>query len=229
MNKGYFVTGTDTGVGKTFVAAGLIRAMKEQGINVCPMKPVETGCRVRRGQLVPEDTLKLIKASGTDEPIDTINPYRLRNPLAPSIAAGQEGVQIEKRKILNAFKKLAGKYDVIIAEGAGGIMVPLYGTYLFLDLIMDLGLPIIIIARPGLGTINHSLLTVEAARRKGIDVAGFIINHAVKIHRDISHKTNPDAISCLGRVPVIGNIPHLMRPENVTAHKVFNRIAGQLM
>jgi len=229
MKTGFFITGTDTGVGKTFVAEGLIRAMKDQGFDVCPMKPVETGCRVSRGQLVPADTIKLIKASGIDEPIDLINSYRFRKPLAPSVAAELDGVRIEKRTILNAYKKLAGKYDLIIVEGAGGIMVPLYNNYLFLDLIMDLGLPLIIIARPGLGTINHSLLTVEAARKKGIKVLGLVFNHAEKTKNDISQKTNPGIVSQFGEVPVLGIVPHMLRSDNAKSNKLFHGVTAKLI
>lgn len=229
MYKGIFITGTDTGVGKTFVAAGLIRVMKERGINVCPMKPVETGCRVIKGQLVPDDAVKLIKASGVDEQIDTINPYRMKKPLAPLIAAELEGVRIEKRIIFNAYRKLAKKYDTIIMEGAGGIMVPLYKRYFFLDLVNDLNLPLIIISRPGLGTINHSLLTIEAARKKGIKVLGVVFNNASKSKQDLSCKTNPEVIARVGKVPVLGIAPHILRSDKDKANKLFNGIAAKIM
>ncbi len=229
MIKGFFITGTDTGVGKTFVAAGLIRAMKDHGLNVCPMKPAETGCSVSKGQLVPEDTVTLMKASGVDEPMDVINPYRFRKPLAPSIAAELEHVFIEKRVICNAYKKLAGKYDVIIMEGAGGIMVPLHKQYLYLDLLRDLGLPVLIIARPDLGTINHSLLTIEAARNKGIEVLGLVFNHTEKTKNDISQKTNPEIIARIGKVSVLGTVPHLARSDMNKSNKIFNMIITTLI
>ena len=229
MIKGFFITGTDTGIGKTFVAIGLIKAMKDQGLAVCPMKPAETGCRVSKGQLVPEDTIKLIKASGVDEPIDLINPYRLRKPLAPSVAAEMEGINLKKRVILDAYKKLAKKYEVLIVEGAGGIMVPLYKRYLFLDLIKELDLPLIIVAKPGLGTINHSLLTIEAARIKGIKISGLIFNHADRTETDMSQKTNPDVISRVGKVPVLGVVPHWSKSENVKVNKIFNIISTKLI
>ena len=107
MSKGIFITGTDTGVGKTFIAVGLIKAMKKRGLNVCPMKPAESGCSVRKGELIPEDALKLISASGVTEPLDAINPYRLKHPLAPSVAAEIEGVKIDRKKILAAYKYLS--------------------------------------------------------------------------------------------------------------------------
>ena len=229
MNKGFFITGTDTGVGKTFVAAGLIRAMIYQGLSVCPMKPAETGCRVSKGKLVPEDTVKLMKASGADEPIDLINPYRMRNPLAPSVAAEIEGIIIKKKSVLDAYKKLSNKYDIIIAEGAGGIMVPLYKKYLYLDLVRDLGLPLIIIARPGLGTINHSLLTIEAARTKDIKVLGLVFNHSEKTKTDISQKTNPEIITQIGKVPVLGIIQYMSQSDKDKSNIIFRKVSTRLI
>ncbi len=215
-------------MGKTFVATGLIRALKTKGVDVCPMKPAETGCRVNKGRLIPEDMIKLIKASGVDEPIDLINPYRMRNPLAPSVAAEIEGIIIKKKSILDAYKKLSKKHDMIIAEGAGGIMVPLYKRYLFLDLIRELDLPLLIIARPGLGTINHSLLTIEAAQKKGIKILGLIFNHVEKTKADPAQKTNPEVIAFTGKVPVIGIIPH-MSHNNKKAEKIFNEISSKIL
>lgn len=226
MHKGIFITGTDTGVGKTFVTAGLIRAMKDQGIDVCPMKPAETGCRVCKGQLIPVDTLKLIEVSGVDEPIELINPYRFRKPLAPSVAAELEGGNFKKKVVLDAYKKLADKYEIIIVEGAGGIMVPLYKRYLFLDLIKDLNLPLMIVARPGLGTINHSLLTIEAARKKGIKVLGVVFNNAVKSTKDLSCKTNPEVIVQTGKVSVLGIVPHVAKSDN---NNIFKLISSKLI
>ncbi len=211
------------------MAEGLIRAMKYQGLSVCPMKPAETGCRVSKGQLVPADTVRLMKASGVDEQIDTINPYRMKKPLAPSTAAEREGVCIEKRLIFNAYKKLARKYDVLIMEGAGGIMVPLYKKYLYLDLVRDLGLPLIIIARPGLGTINHSLLTIEAARTKDIKVLGLVINHAEKTKKDISQKTNPEIIAQIGKVPVLGIIQYMPPSDKDKSNLIFKKISSKLI
>jgi len=225
MRRGIFITGTDTGVGKTFVSAGLISALKEMGRNVCPMKPVETGCKMLKGELVPEDTMKLLRAAEVNEPVDSINPFRLRHPLAPSVAAGLEGVEIKKEKIISAYKKLSNKYDITIVEGAGGIMVPIYKKYLYLDLIKDLSLPVVIVARPGLGTINHTLLTIEAARNRGIDVIGIIINCAEKLKKDVSAGTNPGVIEMLTGVQVLGFIPHMKNFQL----KVFRQVAEGIM
>ena len=228
MNKGIFITGTDTGVGKTFIAVSLLRIMKEEGLNVCPMKPVETGCISRRGKLIPADAMKLMSAAGDDESIDLINPYRLKKPLAPSVAAELEGVKIHKGKIISAYKSLSRKYDVVIVEGAGGIMVPIFKKYLTLDLINDLGLPVIIVARPGLGTVNHTLMTIAAARSRDIDVLGVVINHSTITKKGMAEKTNPELIEKLGRVPVLGNVKHLDGSDSVLDSE-FRTIAGKIL
>ena len=225
MNKGIFITGTDTGVGKTFVAAGLIAAMMEKGLDVCPMKPVESGCKERKGELIPADAMALLKASGANESVELINPYRLKHPLAPSVAAEIEDVRINRKKIISAYTRLSEKYDLTIVEGAGGVMTPIYGKYLFLDLAGDLALPVVIVARPGLGTINHTLLTIEALRSRGLDVFGVIINSAEKSKKGLSEKTNPAVIEELGKVRVLGIVPFSIKTVNFTTRKIFNRIA----
>ncbi len=228
-HKGLLITGTDTGVGKTFVAAGLINVMKKRGINVCPMKPVESGCKVRKGELIPADAIMLLNSSGVNESIDMINPYRMKHPLAPAVAADIEGVKIYRKKIISSYNRLSGKYDMTIVEGAGGIMVPVYREYLFLDLAVDLALPVVIVARPGLGTINHTLLTIEAVRNKGLDVAGVIINYTERTKKGMSEKTNPEVIEELGRVSILGIVPYPMNHHSRTGQRIFNQIADKLL
>ncbi|MBL7050450.1 MAG: dethiobiotin synthase [Nitrospira sp.] len=228
MKPGLFITGTDTGIGKTVVATGLIKAIKSQGLSVCPMKPVESGCRLKKGVLFPNDAFTLLKASGADEKLDAVNPYRLRSPLAPSVAAEIEGIKIDKRKIISGFNRLSSKYDLTIVEGAGGIMVPLYKKYLFLDLAVDLGLPLLIVSRPGLGTINHTLLTIDAARNRGLDVAGIVIKCSEKARKHMSEKTNPEVIEKLGNVPVLGIVPYIKSPSDRSTSGIFEQIAKAL-
>ncbi len=229
MNKAVFITGTDTGVGKTFVSLGLIRAMRVLGLSVCPMKPVETGCRNKKGELIPEDAVNLINASGVDEPLDIINPYRFSPPLAPSVAAEIEGKKIERKKIFSAFKKLSPEYDLLIVEGAGGIMVPVYKKYLFLDLAGDLNLPVIIVARPGLGTINHTLLTIDAARNRGLNVLGVIINYADATRNRLAEKTNPGVIERVGGVPLLGIVRHSKNPASGNCRRLFAKITEHIL
>jgi len=229
MNKGIFITGTDTGIGKTFIASGLLRAMKAMGVNACPMKPVETGCKTNRGKLIPHDTLELIRASGKEEPLDIINPYRLKHPLAPSVSAELEKVIIKKKKILTAYKYLLKKYDITIVEGAGGIMVPVYKNYLFLDLVKDMRVPVIIVSRPGLGTINHTLLTIDSAKKRGINIIGVIINYASKTKKGLPEKTNPKVIEKLGKVPVLGVVPFSKNPTTPHIKRIFQKVAEKIL
>lgn len=229
MNKGIFITGTDTGVGKTFVAAGIIKAIRGKGINICPMKPVETGCKIKNGKLAPADAIKLLRASGMEESLDIVNPYRFRQPLAPAVAAENEGLVIKKGKIISAYNRLLKSYDFIVIEGAGGIMTPVYKKYLCLDMIKDLALPLIIVSRPGLGTINHTLLTIEAARSRRINVYGVIINHASMAGKDLSEKSNPEIIESIGKVPVLGIIPYLKNTALLSSQLVFHSIAEKII
>ena len=228
MHKGIFITGTDTGVGKTFVSVGLLKILKEMGQNVCPMKPLETGCRFKKGELIPEDTLKLVKASEVNEPLDLINPYRFRQPLAPAVAAELEGTIISRKRIISAYRKLSNTYDLTIVEGAGGIMVPVYRKYFFIDLIKDLNLPILVVARPGLGTLNHTLLTLEAAKSRGINVLGVIINYSSKIKNDASVQTNPKVIERSGGVPVLGIIPYFKNNNAYNYRRIFMQITEEI-
>ena len=228
MHKGIFITGTDTGVGKTFVSVGLLKVLKEMGHNVCPMKPVETGCGTLNGKLVPADALKLICTAEVNEPLDLINPYRFRQSLAPAVAAEFKGVKISRKKIISSFNKLSNKYDVTIVEGAGGIMVPVFRKYFFIDLIKDLNLPVLVVARPGLGTLNHTLLTLEAAKSRGINVLGVIINWSSKIKNDASVQTNPEVIERSGGVPVLGIIPYFKNDNAYNYRKLFLKITQEI-
>lgn len=208
MIKGIFITGTDTGVGKTFVGARLAAALREQGIDVGVMKPAETGCLLRKGVLVPRDALKLIKAGGVVDPLDRVNPYRFRAPLAPAIAAEREGKKIDIKRIVSAFHTLVRKHDYMIVEGAGGIMVPLTMSHHYLDLARVLNLPVLVVARPGLGTINHTLLTIMALRSCRLRIAGIVINHRSKKRSGLAERTGPPAIERLSGVPIIGHVSY---------------------
>ncbi len=208
MQRGIFITGTDTGVGKTYVAAGIAAALRAQGANVGVMKPVETGCRLRSGRLIPADAVNLFRAAGSNDPIALINPYRLRKPLAPSVAARLEGKRILVSRIMHAYRTLLRRHDFMIIEGAGGIMVPLTRNYLFLDLARSIGLPVVIVARPGLGTINHTLLTIEVLRERGISTAGVVLNQTNKKRPGLAEETNPGVIEKITQVPVLGTVPY---------------------
>lgn len=214
MAKGIFITGTDTDVGKTVVAGALAMGLKKIGFSVGVMKPVETGCKKVGKRLIPSDAIFLKKASGSRDSLDLINPYRFEKSLAPSVASELEGVRIDISRILKTFDIMKKRHDIVIIEGAGGILVPVYKDYLFLDLIRDLGLPVLIVARPWLGTINHTLLTIRCAQEYGIPVIGFILNYTKVLKQDPSEKTNPLVIKRLSNVPLIGIFPFIRNLKN---------------
>ena len=231
MAKGFFVTGTDTGVGKTIITAALIKAAHILGFKACGMKPIETGCKrtENRGQqtanregnnsLIPSDGTFLREITGTGESIDLITPIRFENPLAPLPASEIEDKPIDLDKIKTAYKELSNKYDVIIVEGIGGLLVPIKRGHFVIDLAKDFGLPIIVVSKPGLGTINHTMLTVNYAINKGLDVAGIIINYIRTPERTLAEDTNPEIIRRLSPVPVIGTFPYLKDLESRTIER----------
>lgn len=201
MRKGIFITGTDTGVGKTFVAARIAAAIKAKGIDVGVMKPIATGGM--------EDAVFLKRAINTDDPLNLVNPVCFKTPVAPMVAARIERKRIDIGKIKDAYEELCRRHEFLVVEGIGGAMVPIKKDYLVADLIADLNLAAVIVARPNLGTINHTLLTVEALKSRGIEIAGIVINNFKKDAKDKSVKTNPAVITEISGVPVIGVLPSL--------------------
>ncbi|MEW6409841.1 MAG: dethiobiotin synthase [Nitrospirota bacterium] len=208
-NKGIFITATDTGVGKTVVTAALVFALKKSGYSVGVMKPVETGSLAKNSKLVPYDALFLLKAAGIKEDINIIVPYVFKHPLAPAIAADIEGVKVSFSHILDCYRKLSQRYDIVLVEGAGGILVPVCKGLFFTDLIKKMNIPVIVVARPILGTINHSLLTIKYAKNEGIKVLGFVLNYTEKIKSGMAEKTNPSVIQTLSKVPLLGILPYI--------------------
>jgi dethiobiotin synthetase len=221
MSHGIFITGTDTGVGKTYVAERIAAILTEQGVDVGVMKPAETGCPLRAGRrLMPSDAMQLRNAAQCCDPLDLVNPYRFRNPLAPSVAASQERKKIYPEKIRTAFRELSRRHEFMIVEGSGGIMVPLSERYTFRDLAYGLKLPVVIIARPGLGTINHTLMTISVLRDKGIAIQGIIINYADNKPAGMAEKTSPEIITRMSKVKLLGIVRH--------GEKDLGRIADQI-
>ena len=174
-NRGLFITGTDTGVGKSLVAAALAKMLTDRGINVGVMKPAETGVADPEG-LGPDAAL-LKWAANSSLSDQQICPYRLRDPLAPAVAASREQVRINFSSLLEQAQQTIDSHDFTIIEGAGGLMVPLAGGLLMADFAQALKLPLLVVCRPNLGTINHTLLTLFAAKSMDLPVAGYLINN----------------------------------------------------
>lgn len=207
MAEGLFITGTDTGVGKTVVATALAILLRRKGIKVGVMKPVTSGCREVGGRLVSDDAQLLAAGAGITVS-DEVAPYLLREPAAPAAAAEKDGVRIEFSRILAAYHRLADSHDFVIVEGAGGLMVPLTGGLLVADLVKLLALPLLVVARPDLGTINHTLLTCFTARQLELDVRGVVVN-GFPAQPDLAVASAPHMIDSLSGAPLLGRFPHL--------------------
>ncbi|MCU0821749.1 MAG: dethiobiotin synthase [Spirochaetes bacterium] len=207
IHTGIFITGTDTGIGKTVIAAGLARAISAKGINTGVMKPVASGCKITGDKMVSEDAAFLAGSIGLEREIDLINPVTLELPLSPLAASRMENRDVDVKKIKAAFSKLAGLHDFLIVEGIGGLLVPIRKDYSAADMAADMGLSLIIVSSLCLGTINHTLLTVNEAARRGLDIKGILFNTAKNFGHGPAEKTNPDIIKELSGVPVLGTLP----------------------
>ncbi len=205
--KGIFITGTDTCVGKTVFSAALAKLLKKRGINVGVMKPVTSGCNERNGRLVSADAELLAWSAGV-EMDQEVAPYLFKEPIAPSAAAEMEHKKIEFSRIVAAYHRLAEEHDFVIVEGAGGLMVPLAGGLMVADLIKLLDLPLLVVARPNLGTVNHTILTCFVARELGLEVKGTIINNYPD-SPDSAESTAPHLIDSLSGVPLLARLPAL--------------------
>lgn len=203
-SKAIFITATDTGVGKTVAAFVLGVLLKKQGLDVGVMKPV---------QCAGTDARFLKKALGLQDGLEVINPFYAPEPLSPHLAFQRSKIKFDKRRVQDCLKVLRSRHDIVLVEGAGGLMVPLAKGYYNADLIADLKAEVIIVARPGLGTINHTLLTINEARRRGWRVKGVIFCQAKPGKRGLPERTNPQEIEKLSGVRTLGVIPYL-KPLN---------------
>jgi dethiobiotin synthetase len=200
--RGLFVTGTDTGAGKSIVAAVICAALAERGERVAAFKPVVTGLGEPESDFPPDHELLAGAAGGGQSPTD-VAPYRYDPPLSPHYAAELAGETIEPARLVRTARALGAGADALIAEGVGGLLVPITPGYLIRDLARDLGMPVIVAARPGLGTINHTLLTVEATRAVGLTVAGVVMTPWPAEPAPIE-RSNRATVERLAGVPVSG-------------------------
>ncbi len=209
MTNGIFIAGTDTGIGKTIIAGGIAAALKSRGIDIGVMKPFETGISKLNGAWKLQDGAFLKKSAGVKDPDELITPFCFEKPLAPYVAANLENVQIDLNKVHQAFNELLSRHSLVVVEGAGGLIVPIKKKYFYANLARDLNLSVIIVVRPGLGSINHTLLTTKAAQSYGLRVIGIIFNNYSNCHYGTAEKTNPEAIEELSNIPVLGEMPFL--------------------
>jgi dethiobiotin synthetase len=216
MGRSVFITGTDTGVGKTFFACALAAFLKNSGYKVGVMKPAETGCAAVDGRLTPADAVRLKEASGCELPLESICPYQFSEPLAPSVAAQREGRQIDINRLMDTYDEISAGHDLTLVEGAGGLMVPLLPSYTYADFTRVLKLPVIVVAPNKLGVINHLLLTLEHASCKGLRVLGYVLNH-LDGTPSLAAESNREALFSLTGVPCLSELPYAGVPTGRTA------------
>lgn len=203
MGKGIFIIGTDTDVGKTFVTAGITYKLKQSGYSVIAYKPVQSG------GTIPQDCRYVKEMCDLENAYSEMNSYCLKEEVSPHLASRMENIEIDKQKIINHYKELINKYDYVIVEGAGGIVVPLIeNQYFVYDLIKDLSLDVVIVARAGVGTINHTVLTYEFLKQNSIEAKGIIINqYTEKFYEDDNITTieNMTNLSIVGKLKKIND------------------------
>jgi dethiobiotin synthetase len=211
MKKAYFVTGTDTGVGKTLVTGALLQAFARQGNQVVGMKPVAAGCEATPHGLSCEDVEQLQAQSNVAAPLNLVNPYALVPSIAPHLAAERDGVDIDLDVIVSSFTALREMSDVVLVEGVGGFMVPLNAAQDTADLAARLGLPVILVVGMRLGCINHALLSAQAIRLKGLRLVAWVANRidpAMKAFDETLH-----ALEARLAAPLLGVVPCLVKAD----------------
>jgi dethiobiotin synthetase len=209
--KGVFLTGTDTDCGKTEISLGLMHALQRRGLRVLGMKPVASGCERTAAGLRNEDALRLQAQGSLEVDYDLVNPYAFERPIAPHIAAGQTGVEIELARIRDCARRLAARAGFLVVEGVGGWRVPLSPSLSVSDLPRDLGLPVVLVIGLKLGCISHSLLTAESIRATGNRFAGWIAN---QVEPDMqAREENLATLAALLDAPCLGVLPWLTSPS----------------
>jgi dethiobiotin synthetase len=203
---GLFFTGTDTGVGKTLVTAAVARALRARGLEVVVCKPVATGARRVDGRWRADDTVVLAEAAGLDGPWEQVTPWAFPDPVAPPLAARRNGVSLTLAGLAGAVRERTRPGAALLVEGVGGLLCPLTNGETVADLVRELALPLVVVARRSLGTLNHTLLTLEVARARGLAVAGVVVSETEPL-AGMADETNVDELRRLG-VPVLAVVPH---------------------
>lgn len=205
--KGLFITGTDTGVGKTLVAGGIANILSENGFRVGVFKPVASGCRRTREGLINSDAEFLAHWSNCDFPLSVINPVGFATPAAPVVCEEHEHRKVDFEQIAVAYRHICQNSDIVIVEGIGGFRVPVSERVSVSDMAKAFGLAVVIVARPGLGTINHTLMTIESVRSAGLEVAGVVISGYKPYEADIAESTAPGVIAEFGQTQILSIVP----------------------
>ncbi|GAB6158344.1 ATP-dependent dethiobiotin synthetase BioD [Desulfotomaculum varum] len=211
MNKGLFITATDTGVGKTVVTAGLLAVFRSFGIKALAIKPVQSGAIKRNGKLLPPDAVFYCQTLGwPEDAAATLCCYCLEPPCSPHLAAKLSGVSINIAELLHWCRQKENDNTLVLVEGAGGLAVPITKNYLMAHLARDLGYPILLVSRASLGSINHALLSVAFARQHGLSLVGLVINGLSLGQSGPIEKDNLNIIPYLTDLPLLGVLPLLL-------------------
>ncbi|MBL4664678.1 MAG: dethiobiotin synthase [Nitrospinaceae bacterium] len=219
--NGFFITGTDTGVGKTVVTACLATLFKKsQGVGV--MKPIETGVDPKCSSAANSDAKFLMEVSGSTDAEEEVCPYRLKTPASPYQASQIAGTPIQPATILEEFKILQSRHNMMLVEGIGGLLVPITARYNVADLALEIGLPLIIVSRIQVGTLNHTLLTINATRQHGLKIKGIILNRQEGGDLDEVEKQQGKLIKELSDTPILGTCPYI---EDVSVENLQQNLA----
>ena len=219
---GIFITGTDTGIGKSIVTAALASHLRKSGVDVGVMKPIETG--VSDTSVLGPDGELLRWSAQANDPDDLISPYRLSLPASPHQAANAEKVLIDTDRILEAFQELQDNHDIVLVEGAGGLMVPIRGGFLMADLAALMGLPALVVSHPRLGTLNHTLLTTFAIRSLGMPMCGLIINRMPE-QPGPTEKEAPHLLSSIASADLLAVFPEVEGSDKKKVETLSESIA----
>ena len=210
--SGVFVSGTDTGCGKTAVSRALAFAARARGLAVRALKPIETGCAGPPDARIPADAVAVARAAGDARALHELCPYRLELPAAPAVAAAHEGVEIELEELRAAYRKAAAGADLVVVEGAGGLLVPAAPGLDMAALASELGLPLVLVARARLGTINHALLSIREAQRRGLRLLGLAVSHTEPILSP-ADRANLDWLIAHLPAPFLGELAHVAQDD----------------
>ncbi len=213
MNNGLFITGTDTGVGKTMVAATLAYALQQRQIDFGYIKPMESGISSPEYLAQESDAALVKKAGALPEQLEEIVPFTFEEPLAPLLAARRAGIKITKEHLVNSIKERINPTRLTIVEGAGGLLAPLCDNYLILDLIKELKFPTLVVCRTALGSVNHTLLTLDRLRHEKIDPIGIIANNVTSTP-GIAEETFTSQLTEFNPITVLGNLPYMKNLDN---------------
>jgi dethiobiotin synthetase len=204
---GLFITGTDTGVGKTLIAGAIAKILTDKGLKVGVFKPIATGCKRNWDGLISDDTEFLSYCANSDLSLSTITPVGYHTPAAPIVSAACDGSAIDFDRIAAAYKDICQNSDIVIVEGIGGVRVPLTEEFDLLDLAVEFALPAVIVARPNLGTINHTLMTIDCVRAAKLKIAGVVINGYKATESTTAEDTAPEVIAQCSGVDILSVVP----------------------